>query len=174
MTYKRAMHVMAWAIVAIVVVMAVRHALERPRHTAPVAELAALPMQQLDGATLRLADYKGKVILVDFWASWCPPCREEIPRFAQWQQQYGGQGLQVIGISMDDDPKDAAKAAAELGINYPVVVGTTEVANQFGGILGLPTNIVIARNGEVVARRPGKADLPALEQTLRQQLERHP
>jgi thiol-disulfide isomerase/thioredoxin len=176
LTYRRAIHGLAWAVVAIVVVMVVRHALERPRHTAPALEpaLANLSMKQIDGAPLRLADYKGKVILVDFWASWCPPCREEIPHFVEWQRQYGDMGLQVIGVAMDDDPKDARKASRELGINYPVVVGSAELANHFGGILGLPTNIVIGRNGEIVARRAGAADLPSLEISLRTQLDRHP
>lgn len=176
LSYKRFIHAMAWLIVAVVVVLVVRHALERRNHTAErrSGNFADLSMKQLDGAPLRLADYHGKVVLVDFWASWCPPCREEIPRFAQWQQRYGAEGLQVIGVAMDDDPKDAVKASRELGINYPVVVGNAEVANRFGGVLGLPTNLVIARNGQIVSRRAGAADLPALERTLRTQLAQHP
>jgi cytochrome c biogenesis protein CcmG/thiol:disulfide interchange protein DsbE len=174
--YRRAISITAWVIVAIVVVLVVRHALERPKHVAHAveADVANLPLKQLDGAPLRLGDYKGKVLLIDFWASWCPPCREEIPQFVLWQKKYGSEGLQVIGVAMDDDPADAVKASRELGINYPVVVGSAEVGKHFGGILGLPTNIVMARNGEIVARRSGKADLPALELTLRTQLDRHP
>jgi len=87
------------------------------RTAQPASVSTDFAMKQLNGEPLRLSDYHGKVIMVDFWASWCPPCREEIPHFVEWQKQYGGEGLQVIGIAMDDYPADAVKAARELGID---------------------------------------------------------
>jgi len=136
------------------------------RTAQPASVSTDFAMKQLNGEPLRLSDYHGKVIMVDFWASWCPPCREEIPHFVEWQKQYGGEGLQVIGIAMDDYPADAVKAARELGINYPVVEGNDKIAGEFGGVYGLPFKLVFGRGGEIVARRRGQADLPSLKRLL--------
>jgi thiol-disulfide isomerase/thioredoxin len=131
-----------------------------------------IPMQQLDGAPLRLSDYRGKVILLDFWATWCTPCREEIPRFVQWQTAYGVHGLQVIGVAMDDNALDAQKFRREFNINYPIVAGSAKLADGFGGIFGLPANLVIARDGTVFSRHIGSVDLSLLERELTAQLAR--
>lgn len=131
-------------------------------------------MKQLNGAPLRLSDFQGKVILLDFWASWCAPCRDEIPHLVEWQAKYGSRGLQVIGISMDDDVGAAEKFAQEFRMNYPVVAGNAELADQYGGILGLPANIVIGRDGKIVSRHLGVVDLSSLEHELTLQLELKP
>ncbi len=128
-------------------------------------------LKQLNGTPLRLSDYEHKVILLDFFASWCAPCRDEIPQFVQWQAKYGNRGLQVIGVSMDDDVRPVQKFSRELRINYPVVVGTQEVASRYGGILGLPVNIVIGLDGKIVSKHVGMEDLSLLEQELTTQLE---
>ena len=127
-------------------------------------------LKTLDGAPLRLSDYRGKVILLDFWATWCAPCQEEIPHFVEWQRKYGGRGLQVIGLSMDDGPKPVRKFSREFGMNYPVVLGTQDVASRYGGILGLPVNIVIGRDGKIKAKHLGMYNLTLLEQELISQL----
>lgn len=127
-------------------------------------------LTQLDGTPLRLSDYRGKVVLLDFWASWCAPCREEIPRFIEWQRRYGDQGLQVIGVSMDDGIEPVRKFSRDFKMNYPVALGDQELATRYGGILGLPVNIVIGRDGKIVSKHVGMADLSVFERELTAQL----
>jgi thiol-disulfide isomerase/thioredoxin len=162
----------ALALAAAALIVVLRHShrhqsLPAEQHALPAADF---PMKQLNGEPLRLSEYQGKVILLDFWASWCAPCREEIPHLVEWQAKYGGSGLQVIGIAMDDDAGAAEKSSRELRMNYPVVAGSAKLADQFGGVFGLPANIVIGREGEVVARRLGVTDLSSLERELTAQL----
>src|SRR5271169_1384093 len=96
----------------------------------------------VDGRKLSLSDYKGKVVLLDFWATWCTPCRTEIPHFVEMQNKYGAQGFQVVGISMDDDAKPVREFYKEHQMNYPVAVGDDKLAEQFGGVMGLPINFL--------------------------------
>lgn len=117
-----------------------------------------------------LASYRGKVVLLDFWATWCTPCRAEIPRFIEWQKKYADKGLVVVGVSMDDSSKDAANYAREMKITYPVAMGTPEVADAYGGVLGLPVNLLIARDGRIVTKDVGATDLAALEKQIVEQL----
>ncbi len=123
-----------------------------------------------DGQKLTLSQHKGKVVLLDFWASWCAPCQAEIPRFVEWQKKYGQKGFQVIGLSMDDDEKTARKFAARLKPNYPVAMGSSSLAESYGGILGLPANLVIGRDGRIVAKHVGATDLETLEHEIESQL----
>ena len=169
---KRTLAFVAFAVALVLVVRYARKQAHIPHLQAPPA--AGFPMQQLNGAELRLSDFQGKVILLDFWASWCAPCRDEIPHLVEWQAKYGGSGLQVIGISMDDDRAAAEKFAREFRMNYPVVAGSAALAAQFGGILGLPANIVIGRDGKIVSKHLGVVDLSALEHELTLQLEVKP
>ena len=129
-------------------------------------------LKSIDGQPVTLSSYRGKVVLLDFWATWCTPCRAEIPRFIEWQKKYGDQGLVVLGVSMDDSSKDAANYAREMKIAYPVVMGTNEVADAYGGVLGLPVNLVIARDGRVVTKAVGATDLAALEKQIAAELGR--
>ncbi len=128
-------------------------------------------LKTLDGSRLTLSEYRGKVILLDFWATWCSPCQEEIPRFVEWQGKYGNQGFQVIGISMDDNPKPVQGFVQDFRMRYPVAMGTQEMASQFGGILGLPVNLVIGRDGKIKAKHLGMYDLNQLEQEIKTQLD---
>jgi len=123
-----------------------------------------------DGKPLTLSSYRGKVVLLDFWATWCTPCRAEIPRFIEWQQKYGDKGFVVLGVSMDDSSKDAAAFAREMKITYPVVMGTSQVADAYGGVLGLPVNLLIARDGRIVQKDVGATDLNALEKQVQSEL----
>ncbi len=153
---------------AAAIVLLPRHAQRRP----PPTTVPDVAMTQLNGAPLRMADYRGKVVLLDFWASWCSPCREETPRLVGWQTAYESRGLQVIGVAMDDNPADAEKFRREFHINYPVVAGSAQLAERFGGILGLPVNIVIARDGAIVARHVGLVDPEVLRREIKAQLAR--
>jgi peroxiredoxin len=128
-------------------------------------------LKAIDGTSLRLSDYRGKVILLDFWATWCAPCQEEIPRFVEWQNEYRDRGLQVIGVSMDDSPEPVQKFSREFRMNYPVAIGTQDIASQYGGILGLPVNFVIGRDGRIKAKHLGMYDLMLLTRELNEQLE---
>jgi cytochrome c biogenesis protein CcmG/thiol:disulfide interchange protein DsbE len=112
-------------------------------------------LTDLDGKQLMLSDYKGKVVLLDFWATWCTPCRDEIPHFVEMQNKYGPQGFQVIGISMDDDAKPVRKFYQEYKLNYPVALGDDKLAERFGGMLGLPVNFIIDRQGRIYAKHLG-------------------
>jgi cytochrome c biogenesis protein CcmG/thiol:disulfide interchange protein DsbE len=120
----------------------------------------------LDGKQVRLSDYSGDVVLLDFWATWCVPCRTEIPRFVSFQNKFAKQGFQVIGISMDDNTAPVRRFYAELNMNYPVALGTEKVATAYGGVLGLPLTYLIARDGRIVGEYDGSADLNKMEQQI--------
>ncbi len=117
----------------------------------------------LNGKQVRLADRRGKLVLLNFWASWCAPCREEMPTFSRWQRNFQAKGLQVIGISMDDDVTEVKKFLAQYPVSYPIVMGDAKLAEHFGGVLGLPLSYLIDAQGRVVARYQGEADLAKLE-----------
>lgn len=112
----------------------------------------------LHGTTQPLSQWRGKIIIVNFWATWCPPCREEIPEFIKTQEQYGKQGVIFVGIAIDQ--KDKVQAFAdEMGINYPILLGELEaidLAKRAGNRLGgLPYTAIIDRNGKMVASEIG-------------------
>ncbi len=113
-----------------------------------------------------LAAYRGKVVLLNFWATWCAPCQVEMPRFAAWQSQYGSRGLAIVGISMDDDPAAARSLSEKLNLNYPVAMGDEKLGSLYGGILGLPVTFLIDRHGVVRAVYRGETDLNAIERQL--------
>lgn len=118
---------------------------EKERKSAPDFSL-----RDSDGRTVRLSDYRGKVVLLNFWATWCSPCRFEIPWFVQFERQHKDQGFAVIGISMDDEGWAAVKPfMEELGINYRVLMGNDTVTLLYGGVDSLPTSFVIDRAGKV-------------------------
>lgn len=127
----------------------------------------------IDGKKLSLSDYHGKVVLLDFWATWCTPCRAEIPQFVEMQNRYASQGFQVVGISMDDDAKPVKEFYQQFKMNYPVAVGDDKLAQSFGGVLGLPVNFVIDRDGHIVKKFLGATDVSVIEQTVTEQLARH-
>ncbi len=149
-----------------------------PKQSAPATNPAQpqvapdFTLTSLDGKPLKLSDYRGKVVLLDFWATWCTPCRAEIPRFLEWQQKYGAQGLVVLGVSMDDSSKDAADYAREMKITYPLAMGTPQVADSYGGVLGLPVNLLITRDGQIVNKYVGATDLAAMERQITEQLKK--
>ena len=123
---------------------------------------AAAPQFELqvidsNGKTLKLSDLKGKAVLLNFWATYCVPCKTEMPWLVQMQKQYGAQGLQIVGVTKDgDSEKLASEFSKKMGINYPILVGTEKVEDLYGGIGGLPTTFFIDRSGKVVIRRLGQ------------------
>src|SRR5881296_2088966 len=118
----------------------------------------------LDGKPVTLADSKGKVILLKFWATWCGPCRAEIPDLVELQNKYKDH-LQILGLVVDDDDQDAIKKfAARFGINYPVALATNNIRIQYGGIPALPTSFVLDSEGRVVQKHEGLRD-PVLYET---------
>lgn len=124
----------------------------------PPGELAgtapAFTLTDLNGKQISLASFRGKVVVLDFWATWCPPCKREIPDFVDLQKEYGSRGVQILGIALDEPDKVQA-FARQNGMNYPVLLGTDEVSMQYGGIEGIPTTFVIDKNGKIVSKFEG-------------------
>jgi peroxiredoxin len=117
------------------------------RHKAP--EFA---LKDANGNLVHLSDYKGKVVLLDFWTTWCGPCNIEIPWFTQFEKKYEDRGFVVLGVSMDEDGWKAIKPFAKAQkINYPVVLGNDMTGDLYGGIQALPTTFIIDREGRIAA-----------------------
>ena len=119
--------------------------------------------KDLKGQPLSLAAMRGKVVLLNFWATWCAPCQAEMPVFSAWQRQYAPQGLRIVGISMDDAPAPARNLVAKLRVDYPVAMGDVQLGQRYGGVLGLPLTFLIDRKGVVRAVFQGESSLKAIE-----------
>jgi peroxiredoxin len=119
---------------------------------------------------VKLRALLGRVVLLNFWASWCAPCLEEMPRFVAWQRQFGPTGLSVVGISMDDEAGPVVALEPRLHWNYPIAVGDEALGKLYGGVLGLPVTYLIDRRGRVRARYEGASDLPRMEDRVRKLL----
>ncbi len=123
------------------------------------------------GDRLRLADYKGKVVLLNFWATWCGPCKAEIPWFIEFQKQYQAKGFTVLGVSLDEDGwKVINPYVAEQKINYPILLGNEEVNQRYGGIEALPTTLLIRRDGKVAYLHAGLVSRREYEKEILQLL----
>jgi thiol-disulfide isomerase/thioredoxin len=171
----------AWLLGAVAVAALVAGVLLRPAQRGPApppvpeaagAILLQTALPDLAGTPQRLDQWKGKVLVVNFWATWCAPCRDEIPALVRLQQKMGGQGLQVIGIAIDQLEK-VRPYAAEMGMNYPILIGeldAIDLARQAGNELGaLPFTVVLDRNGNAVRGELGRvteAKLAALVRPL--------
>jgi thiol-disulfide isomerase/thioredoxin len=115
----------------------------------------AFTLVSTDGKDITLDEYKGKVVILDFWATWCGPCRKGIPDLIELQNEFGND-IVVIGISLDTDSKEnVVPFMQKIGINYPVAYGTPEVTQQYGGVEAIPTSFVINKNGEIVDKHVG-------------------
>ncbi|MFN7986769.1 MAG: TlpA disulfide reductase family protein [Thermoanaerobaculia bacterium] len=130
------------------------------------APAPALGMADLDGAKLDLAALRGKVVVVDFWATWCAPCRSQAPRWVALQEKYRRDGLEVIGVSLDESAEPVRAFRKEFRLNYRVGLGDAKVAERWGGVLGLPVAFVIDRKGRLAARHEGEDDLSAVEKDV--------
>ncbi|MGA7109841.1 MAG: TlpA disulfide reductase family protein [Terracidiphilus sp.] len=126
----------------------------------------------LEGHPIRLREYRGKVVLLNFWATWCAPCQLELRRFAGWQRE-NRSDLQVIAVSMDDSEAPVRAMTRTLNLNFPIAMGDAKLGSRYGGVLGLPLSFLIDRSGVIVARFQGETDQEALNAQLRQLLAQH-
>jgi peroxiredoxin len=140
---------------------------DHERHKAP-----DFTLKDSDGKTVRLSDFRGKVVLLDFWATWCGPCKIEIPWFMEFQRKNQDKGLVVLGVSMDDEGWEVVKPyLAHMKINYRVVIGNDQTAQLYGGVDALPTTFLIDREGKIAAVHVGLADRRDFENGITQLLE---
>jgi thiol-disulfide isomerase/thioredoxin len=136
--------------------------------------------KDLDGKDVPLSQYKGKVVLVNFWATWCEPCQVEIPWLIEMQQKYSSKGFTVLGVDVDDEGKAAVAPyvakerfnvnGQKLLMNYPVLLGDDAVADKFGGLLGYPTSFLISRDGKILKKVQGLIDYEEITNAIESQL----
>jgi thiol-disulfide isomerase/thioredoxin len=125
---------------------------------APTFSLPSVP----GGQTVSLEAQRGKVVLVNFWATWCPPCRNEVPEFVKVQQELRPKGFEILGMSVDDGPDPVVDFVKAQGINYGVALATPEVVQAYGGITAVPTSFLIDKTGKVVQKFEGGIDAETL------------
>ena len=135
----------------------------------------AWELKDLDGKAVKLSDFKGKVVLLNFWATWCPPCRQEIPDLVALQDKYNDKGLVVVGVSLDQNGPAGVKAfASRMKINYPIVMGDEKISLSYGGINAIPSTFFIDREGNVAGHHEGGADQAMFEAAVKPLLEKAP
>jgi thiol-disulfide isomerase/thioredoxin len=151
----------------------------------PVETVAAtlapdVTFKDLDGKDVPLSSFKGKVVLINFWATWCDPCYIEIPWLIEMQQKYGAKGFTVLGVSMDEEGKAAVAPflakerfnvnGQKLPMNYPIVLGNDDVATKFGGLLGYPTSFLITKDGKEIKKIQGLIPYEEITKAIESQL----
>jgi thiol-disulfide isomerase/thioredoxin len=170
---------LALVVVAFVVALMLYVGYHKARRSGPsfaphltTASLAPdFSLESLDGKTMRLSDLRGKAVLLNFWATWCGPCKIEMPWFVELQNQYAGQGLQIVGVAMDDASKeDIDKFAKTMGVNYPILIGKEAVGDQYGGVPALPESFVIGRDGKIVDKIIGLRGKAEIEDLIKKAL----
>ena len=140
-----------------------------PSHPYPAPEFA---LPDLSGSQVHLSDFRGKAVVLNFWATWCAPCVRELPWFIELQKAYGPRGLQIIGVSMDEDGEDAiAPFVRRTGIDYIVLLGNGRVSSLYGGLDFLPTTYYIARDGNVRAIVRGVVSETEVERDVKEIME---
>jgi cytochrome c biogenesis protein CcmG/thiol:disulfide interchange protein DsbE len=135
-----------------------------------------VPLKDLNDKEVTLQQYKGEVVLVNFWATWCAPCKSEIPLLIGLHEKYGPRGFEILGLSMDEDGKKAVqpfldKERFDVGgqqeaINYPIAFANDSIAEKFGGVMGLPTSLLLTRDGKVIKRIVGPVELADISKDI--------
>jgi peroxiredoxin len=124
-------------------------------------------LKDLDGKDVRFDAFKGKVVVLDFWATWCPPCVGEVPRFVGLQRKYAQDGLVVVGVSVDSNGPGPVRAfATKHGVNYPMLMANDQIISAFGGVDSFPTTYIIDREGKIRDRKVGAVSPAQFEKTL--------
>lgn len=141
---------------------------------------ASVMIPNVDGSTVSVDQYKGKVVLVNFWATWCEPCKTEIPWLIEFNHKYGPKGLVILGVAMDDDGKKVVEPWVKMQrfdvkgtqdpMDYPILLGNDKIADKFGGILGLPTSMLYSRDGRKIKTIVGLINYDDLTKTLDREL----
>ena len=176
---KRNALVFAALLIAIVAMIAAGKYITRVRHhnsVTLVGDVRGVPapdfeLASLDGRKVKLSDYRGKAVVLNFWATWCSPCKVEMPWFVDLQKKYSNEGLVVLGIAMDDsDNKKIAQFASEMGVNYPVLLGTDKVSDQYGNVQFLPTTFYIDRDGRIIGKGTGLLGRGEIEENIQKAL----
>jgi thiol-disulfide isomerase/thioredoxin len=154
-------------------------------HDVAKADAAGTPapevtFKDLDGKDVPLSRYKGKVVLVNFWATWCEPCQVEIPWLIEMQQKYSSKGFTILGVDADDEGNNVVSAytakerfnvnGEKLPMNYPILRGNDAVSDKFGGLLGYPTSFLISRDGKLVKKVQGLIDYDEIKNAIEGQL----
>ena len=139
-----------------------------------------ITVKDLGGADVSLSQYKGKVVLVNFWATWCGPCRVDIPWLIDFQNKYGARGFTVLGMAMDEGGKSDVDpfvrderfevGGQKVGMNYPILLGNDDVSDKFGGLLGLPTSVLISRDGKKIKTFIGLVNYEKMAKEIEGQL----
>jgi len=151
--------------------MARRSGPTRPLGLGYQAPAPDFSLESLEGRNVRLSDLRGKAVLLNFWATWCTPCKVEMPWFVELQNEYGAQGLQIVGVAMDDSSRDdIAKFAKDMGVNYPVLLGKEAVGDAYGGVPALPESFFIGRDGKIVDKIIGLKGRGEIEDSIRKAL----
>ena len=150
---------------------------DNPKADLPEPELT---LKDLDGKNISLSDYKGKVVLVNFWATWCEPCRVEIPWLIEMQQKYGPKGFVLLGIALDEEGKNVVApfvskerfdvSGQKLPMSYQILIGNDDAADKFGGLFGYPTSILISRDGKQIKRVTGMITPDEMNKAVESQL----
>ncbi len=150
----------AWRWLAVVAVaVLVVAVVSRGRMSSQAGAPGALEfsLQDMNGNTVKLSDFRGKPVLINIWATWCEPCKLEIPELIELQDQYRSKGLTILGVSLDDTPEELRPFAAEYKMNYPILVGRNrdDVLESMGYVDGVPTSILVRRDGTASVRQAG-------------------
>lgn len=164
------------AVIAIAMLYFGLHAARRSGTNRPIgagygSSAPDFSLETLDGKTLSLSSLRGKAVLVNFWATWCGPCKIETPWLVELQKEYGSQGLQIVGVAMDDSGRDEiARFAKDMGMNYPVLLGKEAVGEAYGGVPALPESFFVGRDGKIVDKIMGIQGKAEIEEAIKKAL----